>query len=145
MFPGQDNSIKDNQKNSSSEIYSNGKSFLFDFNSGEFKLQHGKLSTIERLESLKSWINKILRTDKNKYEIYKNTSYGVENLKDLLASNYPFEFIKAEIERSIKEALLKNKNIKSVERFEFERNNRLLKVSFDVISNFGLIESEVSI
>lgn len=145
MFPGQNNSIKDNAKNNSSEIYSNGKSFLFDFNSGEFKLQDGKLSTIEKLEALKSWINKILRTDKNKYEIYKNTSYGVENLKDLLTSNYPFEFIKAEIERSVKEILLKNKNIKSVERFEFERNNRLLKVSFNVISNFGLIESEVSI
>lgn len=145
MFPGQDNSIKDNAKNNSSEIYSDGKSFLFDFNSGEFKLQDGKLSTIEKLEALKSWINKILRTDKNKYEIYKNTSYGVENLKDLLTSNYPFEFIKAEIERSVKEILLKNKNIKSVERFEFERNNRLLKVSFNVISNFGLIESEVSI
>lgn len=145
MFPRQDIDIKDNTENNSNEIYSNGKSFLFDFNSTEFELQDGKLSTIEKLEALKVWINKILITDKKKYEIYKNTDYGIENLRELLTSDYPFEFIKSEIERTVKEVLLKNKNIKSVENFEFERNKRILIVRFNVISNLGLIESEVSI
>lgn len=144
MFPGQDNSIKDNITNSN-ETTITGKSFLFDFNSGEFELQDGKLSTVEKLETLKTWIRKILITDKNKYEIYRNTNYGIENLRELITTDYPFEFIKSEIERIVKETLLKNTNIKSVENFEFERSKRVLIIRFNVISNFGLIESEVSI
>lgn len=144
MFPAQDNTIQNNNINNT-ETTITGKSFLFDFDSSEFELQDGKISTIEKLEALKCWINKILITDKRKYEIYKNIDYGIENLKDLITSDYPFEYKKSEIERTVKEVLLKNNNIKSVENFEFERNGKLLKVSFNVISNLGLIESEVSI
>ena len=144
MFPTQENILKENNLNDDKTTI-NGKSFLFDFNSDEFELKDGKLSTIEKLEALKIWINKILITDKRKYEIYKNTDYGIENLRELITSDYPFEFIKSEVERAVKEILLKNKDIQSVENFEFERNKRLLIIRFNVISNFGLIESEVNI
>lgn len=145
MFPGQDNTIKYNTKNNSNEIYSEGKSFLFDFLNGEFTLQDGKLSNAERLTALQLWINKILATDKGKYKIYDNTDYGIESLRELVISDYPFEFKKAEIERNIKEMLLKNKNIQAIDNFEFKRDKRLLTIRFNVISNLGLIVNEVSI
>ena len=51
--------------------------------------------------------------------------------------------MKAEIERTIKEVLLKNNSIKSVENFKFERNKKLLTVSFDCSTIYGTIENEV--
>lgn len=57
----------------------------------------------------------------------------------------PYPFIKAEIEREVKEALLKNTAIKSVENFSFERKKRLLKVNFDCQTIYGTVKSEVVI
>ena len=48
-----------------------------------------------------------------------------------------------ETTREVKETLLKNKQIKSVENFKFERERRLLTVSFDCSTIYGSVESEV--
>lgn len=144
MFPTQEVNIN-NLKNDNEKTTIKGKSFLFNFNAGEFVLKDGKPVSIEGLEALKMWIDKILKTEKDKYEIYDPCNYGVSSLKDLLASDYPVPFIKSEIEREVKETLLKNTSIKSVEKFNFERNKRTLKVSFECHTNLGLIESEVNI
>ena len=65
------------------------------------------------------------------------------DLKELITSGLPLPFIKSEIEREVKETLLKNKQIKSVENFKFERERRLLTVSFDCSTIYGSVESEV--
>lgn len=145
MFPSQDNSIKDNTINSDKTTIT-GKSFLFDFSTGDFKLDDtGNLISVSNLEALKIWITKILKTDKNKFTVYDGSNYGIVNLKELITSDYPFEFIKAEIESNVKEVLLKNTAIKSVGNFEFERNKGLLTVSFDCSTIFGTVQSEVII
>ena len=122
-----------------------GKSFLFDFETGEFVIKDGKPLEINGFEALEIWIIKILKTTINKYDIYKKDEYGVEDLKELITSDLPFPFIKSEIERIIKETLIQNTAIKSVQNFKFERNKRLLTVSFDVYTIYGSVESEVSI
>lgn len=145
MFPEQDNIIQDNNINNDKTTIT-GKSFLFDFNVGEFVLDNtGNLISINDIEALKIWITKILKTDKNKFIVYDGVNYGITNLRELVTSDYPFEFIKAEIENNVKEVLLKNTSIKSVQNFEFERNKRLLTVSFDCSTIFGTVESEVII
>lgn len=139
MFPTQDNTIQNDTWNSKKT--NRGKSFSFDFFKGDFNVIDGKLQEIDTIEALKLWIEKILKTDK--FKIYDNTDYGVTNFKELITSDFPFEFVKAEIERTIKEVLLKNNSIKSVENFKFERNKKLLTVSFDCSTIYGTIENEV--
>lgn len=144
MFPGQDNTLKENNLNNDKTSTKNGKSFLFDFNVGEFITDNkGNLVETIGIESLKVWIKKILNTDINSFDIYKNTDYGAENLLNLVTSDFPMPFKKAEIERIVTTALLSNSDIKSVQNFEFERNKRLLIVRFDCTTIYGTVESEV--
>lgn len=123
-----------------------GKSFLFDFKTGDFVIENGKPVEVNGFEALKMWIIKVLKTPVNKYDVYiKKDEYGVEDLEELITSDLPFPFIKSEIERIIKETLTQNTAIKSVQNFKFERNKRVLTVSFDVYTIYGTVESEVSI
>lgn len=140
ISPQQDNIISSNKKTSSG-----GKSFSFDFSLGDFPVVDGKLVEINNLDALKIWIDKVIKTNKFKFEIYDNTGYGMTDLKELITSNYPLPFIQSEIEREIKETLLKNKNIKSIQNFKFERNKRLLTVSFDCYTIYGQVRNEVII
>ena len=144
MFPTQE-VTSENLKKSSSKISIIGKSFFFNFKTGEFELNDGKAVKLDGYEALKIWIKKVLYTTKNKYEIYEGSDYGVIDFRELITSHMPYPFIKAEIEREVKEALLKNTAIKSVENFSFEREKRLLKVNFDCQTIYGTVKSEVVI
>ena len=138
--------IETNNLNTDTKTTITGKSFLFDFETGEFVIKDGKPVEANGIEALKIWISKVLRTPANKYAVYiKKDEYGIEDLKELITSDLPFPFIKAEIERLIKETLLKNTAIQSVQNFEFERYKRLLTVSFDCYTIYGNITNEVSI
>lgn len=141
IMPQQDNTIS----SINNETSKGGKSFSFDFSSGDFNVIDGKLIEINNLDALKMWIDKVLKTDKFKFRIYDSTDYGITDLKELITSDYPLPFIQAEIEREVKETLLKNSNIKSVQNFEFERNKRLLTVRFNCYTVYGQVRNEVII
>lgn len=69
-----------------------GKSYLYDFEKGDFVIRDGKLIECDGIEALKVWIEKILRTEKGRYQIYDGTSYGCQ-LEDLIIGNsYAIEF-----------------------------------------------------
>lgn len=140
IIPNQNNVI---YKNSNDRTSSGVKSFSFDFSIGDFKVIDGKLVEIDGIDALKAWIVKALKTDKSKFRIYDNTDYGITNLKELITGDYPLPFIVSEIEREVKETLLKNSNIKSVQDFKFERNKRMLTVSFSALTIYGDLKSEV--
>lgn len=113
-----------------------GKSFLFDFDKGDFVLKDGKLVEIEDLEALKVWIQKVLRTEKFKFKIYskqdKRLEYGI-TLQDLIVGyNYPKEFVEAEVKREVTEALLKHPLINNLDNWNIEKNNPVLRISFKV-------------
>lgn len=139
ITPQQNNYIE----NLSNKASNGGKSFSFDFYKGDFNVVDGKLQEINNIEALKLWITKVLKTDKFKFKIYDRVDYGITDLKELITSGFPLQFIQAEIEREIKETLLKNNQIKYVGNFEFERNKRLLNVKFDCSTIYGEVESEV--
>jgi hypothetical protein len=123
-----------------------GKSFLFDFEKGDFILIDGKPQVIEGEQALKVWINKTLRTEKIKYKIYEiiDNEYGV-TLIDYLSSNLPTGFIYAGIQRSVSDALLKHSEINAVTGYEFERIAKGVKVSFTALTTYGEITEGVSI
>jgi len=145
MFPTQKVNI--DIENEVEKTVGNGKSFLFDFQLGDFVVKDGKLQELDNLEALEMWIEKVLRTEKFKFKVYKTgetIEYGV-TLLEYVNSGYPQAFIQAEIQREITEALLKNTNINSLESFSFSREKRTLKVSFRSNTIYGSTDREVII
>lgn len=112
-----------------------GKSFLFDFENGDFILRDGRLVEVSGIEALKVWIEKILRTEKYRYEVYEREDkkeYGVV-LEDLIVGNsFSYSFIEAELKREITEALTKNPLIQSLSNWNIQKENPLVKISFKV-------------
>jgi len=139
MFP--DVTVTENTT-TTTETASIGKSFLFDFDTGDFSLQDGNVVVAEGIEALKVWIVKTIKTEKYKFDIYDE--YGA-TLQDLISSGYSKAFIESEIKREITAALLKNVEITGVSGFTFTRENRGLTVAFTVNSIYGTTEREVII
>jgi len=108
------------------------KTYLFDFDKGDFVIRDGKLIECDGIEAIKVWIEKILRTEKGRFKIYDNTEYGC-HLEDLIIGNsYTPEFIEAELKREIEDALLLNSQITSVTNFKISREKNSLTVEMEV-------------
>lgn len=131
MFP----EIQDLTVVESSQAAATGKSFLFDFVSGDFALRNGSLVECDGLDAIKVWIEKILRTEKGRFKVYDATEYGCR-LEDLLiGNNYSAAFIEAELKREIEDALLQNPNISAVSNFSLEKTASGIIVSMEVETN----------
>ena len=147
MLPEFEPQINIGNTESTTETSTNGKSFLFSFEAGEFIIKDGQPQTATGIEGVKVWIQKILKTEKFKFKIYETgetNEYGV-TLLDLIHGDYPQEFIYAEVQREITEALLKNTEISNVTNFGFKRDKRTLLINFDVFTIYGEITEEVSV
>ena len=131
MFPNSTDIIISNENKASNGT----KSYLFDFDSGDFVVRDGKLIKCNGTDAIKVWIEKILRTEKGRYNIYNNTEYGC-HLEDLIIGNsYTVEFIEAELKREIEDALKQNSQIKSVTNFKITRNTNAITVTLEVVLN----------
>ena len=131
MFPNSTDIMLDNKSDTSSGT----KSYMFDFTTGDFVVRDGKLIECDGISAIKVWIEKILRTEKDRYPIYDNTEYGC-HLEDLIIGNsYTAEFIEAELKREIEDALKQNPQIKSVTNFKITRNKNAITVNLEVVLN----------
>ena len=131
MFPNSTDIMISNENKASSGV----KSYLFDFDSGDFVVRDGKLVECDGIDSIKVWIEKILRTEKGRYTIYADTEYGC-HLEDLIIGNsYTVEFIEAELKREIEDALKQNSQIKSVTNFQIIRSKHSITVTLEVVLN----------
>lgn len=112
------------------EIF-NGKAFLFDFKVGDFVYKNGAPIVVEGKEALKVWIEKCIRTVKFRAIVHKNLEYGPQ-IDDLIGSSFDIDFIKAEIDREVSEALLRNAYITGINEFTFELEGDLLTANITV-------------
>ena len=111
------------------------RSFLFDFDLGDFVVRDGKLIECDGLDAIKVWIEKILRTEKGRFKIYDETEYGAR-LEDLIVgNNYSLAFIESELKREIEEALLQNPQIGAVTNMKITREINSLTVELEVITS----------
>ena len=93
---------------------------------------------IEKVESMKQAVYKILNTERYQHVIY-SWNYGIE-LKRLIGK--PINYVKAELERLITEALTQDSRISSVDDFKIETIDKgTLLASFTVNTEFGTFES----
>lgn len=108
------------------------KTYLFDFETGEFVIRDGKMVECDGVDAIKVWIEKIIRTEKNRYKIYTDTEYGC-HLEDLvIGNNYTTEFIEAELKREIEDALMQHPMIQRISGFVIERNINAITVTLEV-------------
>ena len=131
MFPNSTDITINNESNTSSGT----KSYMFDFENGDFVVRDGKLIECDSIDAIKVWIEKILRTEKGRCPIYDNTEYGC-HFEDLIIGNsYTAEFIEAELKREIEDALKQNSQITSVTNFKITRNKNAITVTLEVVLN----------
>lgn len=118
------------------------KTFDFDFQAGEFRMKNGNPVVLTGIDALKLWIQKCIRTQLNRYSIYKGRQYGA-NVEDLVfGKSYNFDFAESELRREIETALLQNEDIQSMSSFSVKRAGSTLDISFTLITVCGKV-SEV--
>ena len=114
------------------------RSYLFDFNKGDFVVRDGKLVECDGMDALKVWIEKILKTEKGRYRIYDGTGYGCQ-LEDLIIGNtYTLEFTEAELKREVEEAILKNPLVISVSNFTLTKTANALTIQIETIGKMSI-------
>ena len=86
----------------------------------------------DKTEAMKQAVYKILRTQKDRFLIYG--SYGTEHMELV---GQPQNYAIPELERRIREALLRDSRITSVDNFIFGGRGSEVTVSFDVHTIFG--------
>ena len=119
-----------------------GKSYSFNFSKGDFEMQDGQPVISDEETSIKVWIEKILRTEKNRYKIYDGTPYGCQ-LEDLIiGNNYPASFVESELQREVSEAILQHPKISSIADFQINRLINSAEVTFSVILKTGAVIQE---
>lgn len=133
-----DNLIKDEKAVNGQSF---GKSFLFDFSTGDFVVKDGKVVEIEDIGALRIWIEKVLRTEKLKFEVYeredRDNEYGVLIQKLIMGQKYPKNFIESEIKREINKVLTAHPLIKSLSNWEITKEDISLDIKFQVNSVYG--------
>lgn len=96
----------------------------------------------DELEAMKQVVYKILNTERYQYLIY-SWDYGIE-LKDLFGE--PVDYVCAELERRITEALTQDDRINDVRDFKFDTSKRrVVRASFKVETIFGSLDGETEV
>ncbi|MDU3406690.1 DUF2634 domain-containing protein [Clostridium sp.] len=90
---------------------------------------------IEGLGALKQAIYKVLSTERYEYPIY-SFNYGID-IESLIGKDY--DYVRIELKRRIEECLLEDERINAVNNFSFEREEDVLKCTFEVESIYGNI------
>ncbi|MBQ2994180.1 MAG: DUF2634 domain-containing protein [Peptococcaceae bacterium] len=109
-----------------------GKTYIL--NLAEYRIEPGR---VDGVDALKQAIYKMLMTERYRYPIY-SWNYGIE-LEELIGK--PMSYVRPELERRIREALLVDDRIKEVDTFTFsEADKNSLEVTFIVHSIYGDIE-----
>lgn len=88
---------------------------------------------IDNKEALQQAIYKLLNTEKYEYPVY-GFDYGIE-FQNLIGTDPVY--VRIELKRRIKECLLRDDRIHSVDNFSFTNTDNIITCTFDVRSIFG--------
>ena len=121
-----------------------GRSFIFNFLTGQFLVENGQIQETTELQALEQWIQLCLQTYTDKFNVYKDTGFGC-NIEDMVGVKLD-AFYESELTREIEEGLLKNNQIESVNNISITQENISIIIDIDVtLTNGSLIQSGVKI
>lgn len=114
------------------------KEYGIDFVTGQLT---GKI--VEGKEAIKVWIWNCLKTQRFRYPIY-SWDYGTD-LEQYIGQTVSEEFLNADCEDEIREAMLVNPYITDIEDFTADFRSARLNISFTAVTKFGDAEVEHSV
>lgn len=115
-------------------------SFKFDFNKGDFELVDGRVTKISDRELVANKIDKLLRTEFDKYPIYNE--YGMK-YHSWIYTVRDRELISLALSRELSERIPRlTADVKRIYDISFEFERRGVKTSFSVETSFGDIREE---
>lgn len=97
---------------------------------------------VDEKEAVKQFIYKSLNTERFDHPQIYSQAIGFER-KSLIGK--PIDWVMAEVDRRIKEALLWDDRITSVDKFKFTIGKKSLHVEFTVITIFGAITIDMEV
>ena len=119
-----------------------GTDFLFDYETGQHILKNGTLEECSEVESIKQFIQNVLRTQANIYDIYitgETDTFGISIYKYLGTRTLPMGYLNSELNREVTQQLLRHPKISSVTGWRGKRERQGLAISFTVILVDGTI------
>lgn len=127
-----------------------GTDFLFDYETGQHTLKNGTLEECSEVESIKQFIQNVLRTQANIYDIYiagETNIFGISIYKYLGTRTLPMGYLNSELKREVTQQLLRHPKVSSVTGWQGKRERQGLAISFNVILVDGTIleESDFSV
>ena len=112
------------------------KTFLIDFQKKKMLRSNGKLIKTSNERAVRMWIEKVLLTEKYKWNIYKSNGpnqYGMKYKSMLLGQRFPTPVLYSEFERELIETMKKNNQIVELKNINILLDKNVLKTNFTVV------------
>lgn len=105
-----------------------------------YRILNGRVNGwIDELDAVRQAVEKMLQTERFRFEIYSD-NYGIE-IENLIGEQY--DLVVAEVERIIKEALLNDERIVSIDEVIVSKTaSESVLISFIVSTVFGSFSAE---
>lgn len=128
-----------------------GKTFVFNYKTGQHELVDGNMVECSSDEAVAQWIEKVLRTELDKFEIYvedETDEFGISIYRHIGKKTLNIGYIMSELKREITEQLLRHRYINYIEDYsaQLESRNRKLHITFTAVLITGsFIKKEVEL
>lgn len=124
------------------KISDSGIDFLFDYGTGQHIMKGSVLKECNDLQTVRQYIQNVLRTKANVYGVYTKNSnevFGISIYDYIGLRTIPMGYINSELKREVTKFLLKHPSIKEVNEWKSKRVKRGLEISFTVVLNDGSV------
>lgn len=122
-----------------------GIDFLFDYEAGQHIMKNADLTECTTLQSVQQYIQNVLRTQANTYDVYikdEDDVFGISVYEYIGTRALPAGYINSELKREVTANLLKHPLIAGVSNWEGKRERRGLNISFTVTLTDGSVLEE---
>lgn len=118
-----------------------GRSFLFNFETGQHQIIDGAVIECDELTAIRQWLELMCRTALEKYHVYQGEAFGTSAEKFIGHRTLPQGFVASELEREISESVKLNPAIDRAGNFSVERQPHGMRVAFTAyLKNGELLE-----
>lgn len=114
------------------DVYSGVIDLKFDFNSGEFVVFDGKIHLVDKIDRVKQWIEKAIKTDAYNFRLYKYSHYGMYTEK-IIGYVYDKDYIDQLLKMEIDYLMKLSDDIKETRDIVIENDGDDLNVKYTVI------------
>lgn len=120
------------------------KDILFDVEKKKIIVKDGNVIIASKKEQIKQWIFLLIHTEIDKYNIYKDTDFGIVFLYEMKGHDfYSSGFTIAQIKDELTEKIQAHQWVEKVENVEVDKGFNNLIITVTVIVDGEEIESEV--